>query len=149
MFKLPTQDQLITGLFFIMIIWKPILGFEDYYHVSNQGDIKSLRRNKNLAIKLTSSNYGRVSLVVNGKETPFRVHRLVAQAFIPNPENKKEVHHKNGIRLDNRVENLQWCSREENIRFINRKPNLKLEIIKIINENPNIKSVEDLIRYLS
>ena len=97
-------------------IWKPIEGFDNQYLVSNLGRVKSLKDSKNEVIMKQSTavhGYATVSLT-KGKNRTFRVHRLVAQAFISNPENKPHVEHINTIRTDNRVENLRWATADEN-----------------------------------
>ena len=110
-------------------IWKPISGYEGLYEVSNLGRVRSLghfvgnqyieRRFQNRIRLIKASNrkanYKGVTLHKDGKQKAFLLHRLVAEAFIPNPENKPEVNHKNHIRWDNRVENLEWCTRQENM----------------------------------
>ena len=104
-------------------IWKDIEGYEGLYQVSNNGFIRSLdkfdsigRRIKGKHIKTQESRFGyyRVSLCREGKVTTHSVHRLVAQTFIPNTDNKPEIDHINTNRTDNRVENLRWVTRKEN-----------------------------------
>lgn len=93
-----------------------ICGFEGLYQISNQGRVFSVK--KKIFIKLDENNqqgYQVVKLCKNGKRYKFRVHRLVAEAFIPNPENKPCVDHINTIRNDNRVENLRWVTYKENL----------------------------------
>ena len=83
------------------------------YSVSNYGRVRNDKRNTFLSPR-DLRGYKRVSLWYNGKANDQRIHRLVAQAFIPNPDNKPEVNHKNGIRNDNRAVNLEWNTGEEN-----------------------------------
>lgn len=99
----------------IMIEWKQIEGFEDYY-VSNAGQIKS--KNKILKHYVHKQGYAYLNVKPNGRlgrGKTFRIHRCVAIAFIPNPDNKPEINHKDGNRTNNYVSNLEWCTRAENI----------------------------------
>lgn len=94
-------------------IWKPAPGYEDYYLVSSLGNVWSVRSARLLKLKVTPAGYLRVSPSVNGKRKECAVHRLVALAFIPNPENKPTVNHINENKKDNRVENLEWATEAE------------------------------------
>ena len=100
-------------------IWKPIKEFEGYYEVSNMGRVRSLNYKRTGKEKILKNiedykGYLEVGLTKNGKRKQFKVHRLVAEAFIPNPENKPCIDHINTIRNDNRIENLRWATHEEN-----------------------------------
>ena len=88
------------------------------YSVSNFGRVKNNKKNTILSPR-DLRGYKRVSLWYNGKANDHRIHRLVAEAFIPNVENKPEVNHKNGIRNDNRVVNLEWVTGKENVSYDN------------------------------
>lgn len=108
-----------------MEIWKDIKGYEGLYQVSNMGRIKSLGNNKTrkekiLSLKPSNDGYIRVYLCKNGKQKPFSVHRLVAQAFLPNPDNLPEVNHIDENKENNHVKNLEWCDRKYNMNYGSR-----------------------------
>ena len=108
-------------------IWKDVENYEGFYQVSNLGRVKSLERDvynpngivhhlkeKILVPGLNNDGYANVNLYKNGKGKNIKVHRLVAEAFIPNPENKSQINHKNEVKIDNVVENLEWCEARYN-----------------------------------
>lgn len=110
-----------------MEVWKSVVGYEGLYEVSDLGRVKTLKRSytstfgtvnlkeKIRVLSLLPNGYLQLTLHKNGSKTHFLAHRLVALSFIPNPENKPCVNHKNGIRNDNRIENLEWVTSKENI----------------------------------
>lgn len=93
-------------------IWKDIKGHEGLYQISNIGRVKSFRRNKTKILKNTKTVYGYSQVGING--IPSKVHILVAKSFIHNQENKPCVNHLNGVKTDNNVENLEWCTYKDN-----------------------------------
>lgn len=97
-------------------IWKDIPDLEWLYQVSNLGNVFSLRNEKKMKGDVTRLWYVIVPLCINWVKIRPSIHRLVALAFIPNPENKKTVNHINGIKNDNRLENLEWMTQGENAK---------------------------------
>ena len=105
-------------------IWKDIKGYEGRYQISNFGRVKSLIYPKEKIMNIYNfrrdgekgKGYWRVRLIKNSSYKYFFVHRLVAEAFIPNPNNYATVNHINGIKTDNRIDNLELCSLKENIQ---------------------------------
>lgn len=101
-------------------LWREVPGCDGKYQVSNIGRVKSMNfrgntgQEKVLRLSSDKDGYQKVSIYIDGKQRYFMVHRLVALAFIPNPQKKPEVNHKNGVKSDNCVENLEWCTSSEN-----------------------------------
>lgn len=133
-------------------VWKPVRGFEGLYEVSNLGQIKSLSRtvhrknNRNQYIKgriirpaKTLDGYLRICLLKSGKRKSFLVHRLVAEAFIPNPKKLLEVNHKDEDKQNNNVNNLEWCSRKYNNNYKNHN-------VKVSRANKNGKKSKPLLQ---
>lgn len=118
-------------------IWKNIDGYEEIYQVSNLGRVKRLKK-KNIDVRAKSyidehilknrkNNYGYLEVILhtNGKGHPKKVHRLVAETFIPNPDNKPQVNHKDYNTTNNHVNNLEWVTHSENIKHSWMNPNRK------------------------
>lgn len=116
-------------------IWKPIKGFEKLYEISSLGRVKSLARPMHLPIKgkcytsrekimsparIGADGYEFVYLRKNVKSHRYYVHRLVADNFLNDIKNGNVVNHINGIKYDNRVENLEWCSQSDNVKHATR-----------------------------
>lgn len=107
-------------------IWVDIQGYENKYQISNKGRVKSLylinrqtkiSREKMLSYGYNLQGYPFVRLSKDGKSSKnLYIHKLVAKHFIPNPNNYPVVNHKNGIKTDNRVDNLEWCTQKYNIQ---------------------------------
>ena len=102
-------------------IWKPITGYEGKYEVSNFGNVKStnfMNTGKDGLLKLhNTKRYYQVALTKNGITKHYLVHRLVAEAFIPNLNNCPLVNHKDECGFNNHVDNLEWCTHRENINY--------------------------------
>ena len=103
--------------------WRPVVGYDGSYEVSSMGNIRSLDRlngrgrwlkGRLIKIGMTRNGYMRCCLCIKGERTHYYVHRLVAQAFVTNPDGKPQVNHINEIKADNRASNLEWVTSREN-----------------------------------
>lgn len=134
--------------------WKPVVGYEGLYEVSDSGEVRGLDREvdtnirfnnkrivkgKILKKRIGTKGYYSVDLCKEGKVIRTNIHRIVAEAFIPNPDNLKVVNHINGDKQDNKVSNLEWVSYKEN-HWHARKTGLLTEIGQ--HNNKRIKCVE-------
>ncbi len=123
-----------------MEIWKDIKGYEGLYQVSNLGNVKSLKINKNLSYRKSGRDraYLTVSFRKDNASKSYYIHRLVAQTFIPNPENKPQVNHKDENTMNNCVDNLEWCTTRYNINYGTRSLKSKSSsLLYILKKNYN------------
>ena len=107
-------------------IWKDIIGYEGLYKISNYGKVKRIKFINNKTNKLcekilkesdNGNGYKLVSLCKNNKRKNYYVHRLVAENFLENPNNYKEVNHKDNNKCNNISDNLEWCNRSYNVKY--------------------------------
>ena len=117
-------------------IWKDIEGYEGLYQVSNKGRVKSLARKNNrrvivkdfmLKIHVHHTGYAYIRVSKNYVKQTLSIHRLVCKAFIPNPENKPCINHKDENPLNNTVENLEWVTQKENANYGTRNARVALK----------------------
>jgi hypothetical protein len=121
-------------------IWNPILGYENLYEISNFGNINGLKfKTRKKIASLDKDGYKVITLWKNNKTTYYRVHRLVAQAFIPNPNNYFHINHKDEIKSNNNIDNLEWCTVKYNNVYGNRLYKIKKPIIQYSLDNVFIK----------
>lgn len=93
--------------------WKDVEGFESKYKINRLGEVFNKETGKNLTASVDKCNgYAKYNLYINGENHTCLAHRLVACAFIPNPENLPQIHHKDGNKQNNTVDNLEWVSRK-------------------------------------
>lgn len=110
--------------------WKPVVGFEGYYEVSSKGNVRSVERDikrsdgvvthydsRLMTLSINTDGYYQVKLSKDHVSRYYGVHRLVAMAFIDNPSDLPEVNHIDAIRTHNDVDNLEWCTHGDNVRY--------------------------------
>ena len=139
-------------------IWKPIKDYKDYY-ISNLGNLKSLKFGKEVFMALSEDKdgYFKVNLFKENKSKTKYIHRLVAEAFIPNPNNLKCINHKDENKHNNSVDNLEWCTTKYNNNYgtryfkNNRKKYIKKVLLLLENskiKNNNIKTAINILEKL-
>jgi len=137
--------------------WRDIPGYEGFYKISNKGGVFSVKRNKVLKPSYTHVGYLHITLYNRKSEKTYSVHRLVAMAFIPNPYNLPCINHKDEVKDNNDVSNLEWCTHSYNNHYgtarqrlrkshLNHK-SLSVPVLcilegKIIKEYPSIREAQ-------
>jgi hypothetical protein len=128
--------------------WRDVVGFEAYFKVSSCGQVFSKRSNKILKQWLRKNGYMTVAVRIggrNGQSYCFKIHRLVAEAFIPNLENKPMVNHIDNNRSNNHISNIEWCTAKENAQHCVKSgnhPRLSGE------DNGQAKLTKDQVEYI-
>lgn len=110
------------------MIWKFGKDFENYYMISDCGNVFSKHKNKLRLPQKHTDGYLVLLFCVNRIRYTKYIHRLIAEAFIPNPLNLPEVNHKNGIKTDNRIDNLEWCTHKENVSHAHKTGLIKNQV---------------------
>ena len=134
-------------------VWRDVVGYEGLYKVSNKGNIYSVERidsrgrkcgGRTLRPSYDQMGYSKVVLYMNGIRKHKRIHRLVAEAFLPNPNNYPEINHRDEVKANNHVENLEWCTREYNVNHGKRTEKVSQKLSKKV-KAVNVESGEVLI----
>ncbi len=118
-------------------IWRDVVGYEGLYQISNLGRVKSLLfgRERILKTRYSLEGYAVIKLTKKDKGKTYHIHKLLAQAFIPNPEHKPQVNHKDGNKMNNCLDNLEWVTNSENV-----KHSYKMGLIKSKRGSENVQS---------
>ena len=122
-------------------VWCPINGYEGLYEVSDQGRVKSLKFGKERILKpvRTPKGYLIINLYKNGEMKSYRIHRLVAKTFIPNPDNLPEVNHKDENKENNSVQNLEWCDSKYNNNYGTRTDRCSKPVLQFTKDGEFVK----------
>lgn len=114
--------------------WKPVVGYEGHYQVSNFGRVKSIKFGKEIILKQKQymDGYYYVGLSKNGIVKSYYVHRLVAEAFLPNPDNLPCVNHKDECKTNNIASNLEWCDNKYNNSYGTRNERVAEKLSKTV-----------------
>lgn len=123
-------------------MWRDIKGWESLYEVNDCGDVRNKKTNKLIKGDVNSSGYYRVCLYSGNSKQRFFRHRLVAQSFIENPDNYKEVNHIDGDKSNNSVHNLEWCSRQHNERESRRIGIKDYKPFTVVFDNGTVRQYE-------
>ena len=130
-------------------VWKDVIGFEGLYKASDKGNVRSVERRDSLGRKCggrmlnpryDKDGYLRVTLCKNGKQKTRFIHRLVAGAFVPNPDGYSEINHRDENKVNNYANNLEWCTREHNVNhgtMIERSAQTRSKKVKATNIETN------------
>jgi hypothetical protein len=127
-----------------MEIYKEIQGFKRIYTISNKGNVKNIKTGKILKPGKHTQGYMQIGLSINNKSKTFKIHRLIAFYFIPNPYNLPSINHIDGDKTNNNIKNLEWCTTSQNnqhaynlgLRFMTKK-NLEIISKKVIDITSN------------
>ena len=128
-----------------MRIVKDVIGYEKLYSIDNSGNVYSKRTNKILSQGTDTNGYKFVILCNNGKRKCKRIHRLVAEAFLPS-NFYTEVNHIDENKANNSVENLEWCDRKYNCNYRNKNKNIMKKVI-CVDENKEFNSIKECAKY--
>ena len=128
-----------------MRIFKDVIGYDKLYSIDNSGNVYSKRTNKILSQGTDTNGYKFVILCNNGKRKCKRIHRLVAEAFLPN-DFYTEVNHIDENKANNSVENLEWCDRKYNCNYRNKNKNIMKKVI-CVDENKEFNSIKECAKY--
>lgn len=122
-------------------IWCPIKGYESMYEVSDKGRVRSLKFGKERILKpgRNPEGYLLVVLCKNGERKAYKVHRLVAKTFIPNPDNLPQVNHKDEDKTNNSVINLEWCDLKYNCNYGTRNKRISKPILQFTKDGEFVK----------
>ena len=134
----------------VIELWLPITGYDGQYEISNFGNVRSKKSGhfKNKSKRILNKQYYATTLHINGFRKTFKIHRLVAMAFIPNPKNKPQVNHIDGNKLNNHANNLEWCTAKENM--IHALKNGLLNSVGVSNYQTNLTERDvQIIRWMS